>query len=90
MVLSLAALLLSGCGDNAPKPSQGVVLNRGNVGEPKSLDPQFATTQWEINIENDIMTGLLVNGPDGRPLPGAAERWEVSPDGLTLDLSPAR
>src|SRR5689334_479455 len=80
---ALAALVLSGCGEKAVAPVQGAVLNRGNVGEPKSLDPQFASTQWEAAIAADIMTGLVVDGPDGKPLPGAAEKWDVSPDGLT-------
>ena len=79
----LMPLIVCACGDSTPKTPQGVTLNRGNVGEPKSLDPQFATTQWEGNIAGDIMSGLLVNGPDGKPMPGAAESWQISSDGLT-------
>jgi len=59
------------------------VLNRGNAGEPGSLDPHFISGTWEANIVGDIMMGLTTEDPAARPIPGAAERWEVSADGKT-------
>jgi oligopeptide transport system substrate-binding protein len=59
------------------------VLNRGNGGEPKSMDPHFVDGQWEFNIVGDLLMGLFTEGPDGRAIPGAADRWTVSPDGKT-------
>jgi oligopeptide transport system substrate-binding protein len=58
-------------------------LNRGNGGEPESLDPQFATGTLEANIVGDLMTGLTTLDAAAKPVPGAAERWDVSKDGMT-------
>lgn len=57
------------------------VLNRGNGSEPKSLDPAFVNTVAESNILGDVLMGLTTLDAAGRPIPGAAERWEVSKDG---------
>lgn len=58
-------------------------LSRGNGGEPDSLDPAFAGTQWEDNIVGDLMVGLTTLDAAARPIPGMAERWETTKDGLT-------
>ena len=59
------------------------VLNRGNGSEPKSLDPAFVDTAAESNILGDILVGLTTLDAAARPIPGMAERWEVSKDGKT-------
>jgi len=59
------------------------VLNRGNGAEPESLDPAFAGSTMETNILGDLMVGLTTLDAAARPIPGMAERWETSPDGLT-------
>ena len=82
---------LAACGDGtqtnkaaAPgAPSGQVVLNRGNGAEPASLDPHLVTANWEDDIVGDMMMGLTTQDAKGQPIPGAAERWETSTDGLT-------
>ena len=59
------------------------VLNRGNGAEPDSLDPAFAGTVMEANILGDLMVGLTTLDAAARPVPGIADHWETSPDGLT-------
>jgi len=59
------------------------VLNRGNGGEPRSLDPAFVGTVAESNILGDLLTGLTTLDAAARPIPGMAERWDISPDGKT-------
>ena len=68
-------------------PAAAATLNRGNGGEPDSLDPAFAGTQWEDNIVGDLMVGLTTLDAAARPIPGMAERWEVSKDGLTWSFT---
>jgi len=85
--LALAFLLL------ASLPAQAAsVLNRGGGAEPESLDPAFAGSAAEINILGDMMVGLTTLDGAARPIPGIAERWETSPDGLiwTFHLRKAR
>lgn len=68
------------------------VLNRGNGAEPDSLDPAFASSAAETNILGDLMVGLTTLDAAARPMPGIADRWETSRDGLTwtFHLRPAR
>lgn len=58
------------------------VLQIGSPGSPASLDPHKITGVWENRIVGDMLVGLTTEGPDGTIVPGAAERWEVSGDGL--------
>jgi oligopeptide transport system substrate-binding protein len=67
----------------SPAAPQGPYLNRGNGGEPKSLDPHHIDGTWEANIEGDLFVGLATEDAAGNPIPGAATGWETSPDGLT-------
>lgn len=51
--------------------------------EPKTLDPAQATGVREFQILQTLFEGLTRYEPRTlKPLPGVAERWEVSPDGL--------
>jgi oligopeptide transport system substrate-binding protein len=80
IALALAAAILLGC-----SPSSGEkqpVLNRGNGPDIKSLDPAYVTATWEAWVVGDMIMGLTTEGPRGEPVPGAASRWETSPDGL--------
>lgn len=54
-----------------------------NQGEPLSLDPHKATGTWENNILGNMFVGLTTENQNAEPIPGMAERWETSEDGLT-------
>lgn len=59
-------------------------LHVGNLAEPASLDPHTQTLMAEWEILTTLFDGLVSMANDGVTiLPGMAERWEVSPDGLT-------
>lgn len=66
-----------------PCPADKLCLHFGNVSEPKSLDPHKSTGTWESRVINDVIEGLTTDDPEGKPIPGMAESWTVSPDGLT-------
>ncbi len=59
------------------------MLRRGNGGDPGSLDPALAQDEHAFNVLADLYEGLVVHGPDGSLLPGAAAHWSVAADGLT-------
>ena len=67
-------------------PAAAQTLNRGNGSEPDSLDPQFVGGTAEENILNDLMVGLTTLDAAGRPIPGIADRWTVSADGLSWNF----
>ncbi len=57
-------------------------LRRGNGGEPGSLDPAQAEDLHALNVLLDLYEGLLTVDADGAIVPGVAQSWSVSPDGL--------
>ncbi len=80
-IVLIAALCL------APFAVAESVLKRGNLAEPDTLDPAKWFTTYESEILRDLFNGLLQVGPDGNEIPGAAESWTVSDDGLTLTFT---
>jgi oligopeptide transport system substrate-binding protein len=78
--LILLALAMADCSPAAP---HGTYINRGNGGEPKSLDPHHIDGTWEANIDGDLFVGLVTEDASGNPIPGAATSWETSADGKT-------
>lgn len=76
--------LLAGCAKREPVADSPHILRVSQRNEPATLDPQLATLPDEFFIIRALGEGLLTPNPDGgAPLPGAAERYDVSPDGLT-------
>ncbi len=79
--LALAAAL-AGC---APRPPEAApaTLRIAQRNEPGDLDPARATLPDDFFIIRALGEGLVTPDPaGGEPQPAAAERWEVSPDGL--------
>jgi oligopeptide transport system substrate-binding protein len=70
--------------DSATAAPAEKILRISQRNEPATLDPQLATLPDEFFIIRALGEGLLVPNPaGGTPLPGVAEKWDVSPDGLT-------
>lgn len=58
------------------------VLNLGNGGEPKDLDPHTVTGVPEFHIIMNVLEGLVSKDPKTlAPIPGVAEKWNISKDG---------
>jgi oligopeptide transport system substrate-binding protein len=54
-----------------------------NGTEPKTLDPQKMTGQPEQRLADALFEGLTYHDNDTlKPVPGSAESWDTSPDGL--------
>lgn len=83
--LTASSLLLAACGKRETRVIQGnreQILHLGNGGEPSDLDPQTIQGVPEHNLMRALFEGLVMADPkDLKPIPGVAERWEVSPDG---------
>ena len=80
---SLLALALAGAAFAATSASAEVVLHRGNGGEPQTLDQAHTSIDVEANILKDLFEGLTAHDAAGAIIPGMAESWTVSGDGLT-------
>lgn len=87
---ALAALLaaagaLVGCsrGTSVAAGDQDQVLHRGIGPDLPDLDPHLVTETSYYTVLSALLEGLVAEDPvDLHPVPGVAERWEVSPDGL--------
>lgn len=80
---SISFLLLSGCSSEKKSslpPSETIRLNLHT--EPPTLDPRKATDVTSISVIKMCFEGLTRVGKDGKPELAAAEKVEVSTDGL--------
>lgn len=77
--------ILAGCAKRETAVDNGVreqILHLGNGSEPQDLDPQTVTGVPEHNIIASLLEGLVSEDPvDLHPVPGVAERWDISADG---------
>ena len=72
--------------DGRPAPSvlaEQQELNRDNGQEPQTLDPHLAEGLPSAHILRDLFEGLTAESAEGRIVPGAAIRWNISRDGKT-------
>ncbi len=67
-------------GWNLSAPADLVLCNGD---EPQSLDPAIVTGQLEGRICLALFEGLTTRNAKGEIIPGMAESWTISPDGLT-------
>jgi oligopeptide transport system substrate-binding protein len=67
-----------------------VELRRGNGPDPDSLDPHKARAMESMVVLRDLFEGLTRLDHEAAPIPGQAESWTVSDDGLvyTFKLRP--
>lgn len=80
MTLLRAALVLALLLQAIPADAAGI-LRSGHPGEPDSLDPHTSVSAPALIVQNDLFESLLTLDARGRPVPGAAERYDVSADG---------
>ncbi len=81
VVALLCALVAASCSRrDGPRPK---TYDFVNLVEPKRLDPAFMYDVYEGVVSGLMYDGLVLFGRGSDLRPGLAERWEVSPDGLT-------
>lgn len=78
--LAVTALLLAA----APAFADNSVFHRGLGNEPRTLDPHRAIGTSASVIIYDLFEGLMTVDAEGNLTYGAAERYEVSEDGLVF------
>jgi oligopeptide transport system substrate-binding protein len=89
LALPAAAALLAGPGcarreTPAESARRSGILLLGNGAEPQDLDPQTSVAFTDFNVLLALFEGLTcMDEQTSQAVPGVAERWEVSADGLT-------
>ncbi len=80
--LVVAALILPGCSWFGAK-KDAKYLRYAIAAEPETLDPRKSTSIPAGIAAAQLFEGLTSLDAANSPVPAAAEKWEVSPDGLT-------
>ncbi len=82
-----ATLLLMLAGALPAGSAEPVTLRRGTAAEPNSLDPHIAQGNTAGAVLYDLNVGLTTLDGSSRVIPGSAESWTISPDGLTYTFT---
>src|SRR2546426_350154 len=84
-VAGIFLVAVTGCGRRETRVDAGIrtqTLHLVRGSEPQELDPHVVVGQTEHWILMALLEGLVSEDPvDLHPVPGVAERWDISPDG---------
>ncbi len=87
LILIALSALAAGCSRKETEAEAGrraATLMIGNGSEPQDLDPQICTAYSDYNVLISLFEGLTcIDEATSQAVPGVAERWEASADGLT-------
>lgn len=84
--ITTALLLFASCHkpETVERGNRLQILHKGNGKEVQDLDPQVVNSVSALNIISALLEGLVSEEPhDLHPVPGVAERWEISSDAKT-------
>jgi oligopeptide transport system substrate-binding protein len=90
--LTLLLAIVAGCSSDRKTPVElGIeqqILHIGNGGEPSDIDPHGNSGQPDSQIKRALFEGLVSLTSDSlKVIPGVAESWSISEDGLTYTFS---
>jgi ABC-type transport system substrate-binding protein len=85
LILLVFILLLSGtgCGGSGGAPNRRTLIDSRDTYDPRSLDPALSTDVPTGRAVAYLFDGLVRFSPTAEVIPALAERWDVSPDGVT-------
>ena len=85
LLITAGAALAAGCGhkDGAASRGAGNVFRVPVINAPTTFDPAMVEDGPTIDVLQQVFEGLVQWSPDNKVVPCLAEKWDVSPDGLT-------
>ena len=83
LTLLVTALMLTACSNKSSSVADKDTLMVDVGAEGASIDPARAENGQEFRVVNDLFAGLIDFDQANRPIPGMAEKWEISSDGKT-------
>lgn len=82
LVCMMFTATLFSCGNNDRGDGSGHMYDVSILGNPQSLDPQYATDSASNTIIKNLYSGLMTADTNGNILCCNAESYSISPDGL--------
>ena len=86
-IFLLSIVVIWSVGPGGVRQVSHPTLTRGLTSDPESLDPHKARSVQASEVLRDIGEGLLSYSPGGELVPGVAESWQKSDDGLTYTFT---
>jgi peptide/nickel transport system substrate-binding protein/oligopeptide transport system substrate-binding protein len=84
LAFAASLVIIPGCrGSDDDTPDRRTLIDSRDRYDPRSLDPAHSTDVPTGRAVGYVFDGLVRFTPDARVEPALAERWEVSPNGLT-------
>lgn len=87
LLITVSVLAIVSCGTRETRVEEGNrlgIFHVENSAEPQSIDPHVSTGVPENNIMVALYEGLVAKHHETlEPIPGIADRWEISEDGKT-------
>ena len=80
---AVATYAAAACRGGESAPQRNSLVDSRDTYDPRSLDPALSTDVPTGRAVSYVFDGLTRFTPDARVEPALAERWTVSPDGLT-------
>jgi len=80
---AVATYAVTACRGGESAPQRSSLVDSRDTYDPRSLDPALSTDVPTGRAVSYVFDGLTRFTPDARVEPALAERWTVSPDGLT-------
>ena len=80
---AIATYAVAACRGGESAPRRSSLVDSRDTYDPRSLDPALSTDVPTGRAVSYVFDGLTRFTPDARVEPALAERWTVSPDGLT-------
>jgi peptide/nickel transport system substrate-binding protein len=84
--VTLLAVTAGACAGDGAAAGGSTSFGWGYPTMASSMDPHHSG-QFDIVFLNPVYDTLLRTGDDGEFVPGLATQWQLSPDGLTLELT---
>ena len=76
-----ASLIVTACSNKSKTNSNLITVDIG--ADISTLDPQMTEDVQSSRVAYDLFEGLVTQDQSNKPIPGLAEKWDISPDGKT-------
>ena len=76
-----ASLIVTACSNKSKMNSNLITVDIG--ADISTLDPQMTEDVQSSRVAYDLFEGLVTQDQSNKPIPGLAEKWDISPDGKT-------
>jgi len=87
LTVVLVGSMFAGCNSKSEVAKDPQKLSYNLGADPKTIDPGLNSSSEGSKVIENAYEGLVSFNSKGKMVPGAAESWKISPDGLTYTFT---